>query len=114
MAVGEGIESVLSVREALPAMPMAAALSAAHLAAIRFPDTLRRLYILRDNDPAGDRASAALLERADTAGIEAIALSPLLGDFNEDLCAHGVDALRAQLRSRLAPQDVARFMRIAA
>jgi len=114
MAVGEGIESVLSVREALPAMPMAAALSAAHLAAIRFPDTLRRLYILRDNDPAGESASDALLERADAAGIEAIALSPLRGDFNEDLCAHGVDALRAQLRSRLAPQDVARFMRIAA
>ena len=34
----------------------AAAFSAAHLAAILFPDTLRRLYIVRDNDPAGDGA----------------------------------------------------------
>lgn len=114
MAVGEGIESVLSVREALPAMATAAALSAAHLAAIHFPETLRRLYILCDNDPAGDSASDVLIQRADAAGIEAIALSPLRGDFNEDLCADGVEALRAHLRSRLAPQDVARFMRTAA
>jgi hypothetical protein len=40
-------------------MAMAAALSAAHLAAILFPATLRRLYIVRDNDPAGDGARDA-------------------------------------------------------
>jgi len=28
---------------------------------------------------------ATLIERAETAGIEAIVLSPRLGDFNEDL-----------------------------
>jgi hypothetical protein len=33
MAVGEGIETMLSLKSALPRMPMAAALSAAHLAA---------------------------------------------------------------------------------
>ena len=43
MAVGEGIETVLAIRQVLPDMPMPAALSAAHLAAILFPDTLRRL-----------------------------------------------------------------------
>ena len=64
---------------------MAAALSAAHLAAILFPDTLRRLYIVRDNDPAGDGARDSLIERANAAGIEAITLSPTFGDFNEDL-----------------------------
>ena len=58
MAAGEGIETMLSLRMALPTMPMVAALSAAHLAAILFPDTLRRLYIARDNDPAGDGAMA--------------------------------------------------------
>jgi hypothetical protein len=45
MAAGEGIESVLSARQTIPHMAMAAALSAAHLAAILFPETLRRLYI---------------------------------------------------------------------
>jgi len=58
MAAGEGIERVLSARQAIPHMAMAAALSAAHLAAILFPETLRRLYILRDNDPAGETAYA--------------------------------------------------------
>ena len=37
MAAGEGIETMLSLRCVLPTMPMAAALSAAHLAAIQFP-----------------------------------------------------------------------------
>jgi Toprim domain len=45
LAVGEGIETMLSLRCALPAMPMAAALSANHLAALLLPLTLRRLYI---------------------------------------------------------------------
>ena len=72
MAAGEGIETVLSLRCVLPGMAMAAALSAAHLSAILFPETLRRLYIARDNDPAGDSAMATLIERANAAGIEAI------------------------------------------
>lgn len=114
MAAGEGIESVLSVREVVPGMATAAALSAAHLAAILFPDTLRRLYIVRDSDPAGDGAMARLTERANAVGIEAIALSAVTGDFNEDLRRFGSDALRASIRVQLAPQDVARFMDLAA
>ncbi|MEP7456013.1 toprim domain-containing protein [Phyllobacterium sp. SB3] len=114
MAAGEGIETMLSLRMALPNMPMAAALSAAHLSAILFPDTLRRLYIARDNDPAGDGAMAALIERANAAGIEAIVVSPTLGDFNEDLRLAGLDSLRAAARVQIAPQDVARFMALTA
>ncbi|SIQ79881.1 Toprim domain-containing protein [Rhizobium sp. RU35A] len=114
MAAGEGIETVLSARQAIPTMAMAAALSSAHLAAILFPDTLRRLYILRDNDPAGDGARDSLIERANAAGIEAITLSPRLKDFNDDLRQFGVEALRAQIRVQLAPQDVARFLGAAA
>jgi hypothetical protein len=110
MAVGEGIETVLSLNMMLPAMPMAAALSAAHLAAILFPGSLRRLYIARDADPAGNRARDTLVVRAQAAGIEAIVLSPELGDFNEDLRHLGLVALRANLRVQLAPEDVARFL----
>ena len=79
MAAGEGIETMLSLRCVMPTMPMVAALSAAHLAAILFPATLRRLYIARDDDPAGDSAMASLIDRASEAGIEAITLSPRLG-----------------------------------
>jgi hypothetical protein len=111
LAVGEGIETMLSLRCALPAMPMAAALSANHLAALLVPPALRRLYIARDADAAGDMAVGALTERVEAAGIEALALSPRTGDFNEDLRAFGLAALRAALRIQLAPQDVARFVR---
>jgi hypothetical protein len=61
-------------------------------------------------DAAGDMALAALTERAAAAGIEALALSPRLGDFNEDLRAFGPGELRAALRPQLAPQDAARFI----
>jgi len=110
MAAGEGIETMLSIRSVLPTMPMAAALSANHLAAILFAGTLRRLYVARDRDPAGDIAMATLTERARAVGMEALGLSPTLGDFNEDLRRRGSDDLRAALRDQLAPEDVARFM----
>lgn len=113
LAAGEGIETMLSLRCALPAMPMAAALSANHLAALLLPPTLRRLYIARDADAAGDTAVAALTQCAKAAGIEALVLSPRTGDFNEDLHAFGFSALRAALRIQLAPQDVVRFMLLA-
>jgi hypothetical protein len=114
MVAGEGIETILSLKCVLPTMPMAAALSAANLAAILLPDTLRRLYIARDDDPAGDNAMATLVDRTRELGIEAIVLSPALGDFNEDLCLKGIDTLRAMSRVQIAAQDVARFMELAA
>jgi len=110
LAAGEGIETMLSLRCIMPTMPMVAALSAAHLAAILFPATLRRLYIARDNDAAGDNAASRLAYRAQLVGIEAISVSPQLGDFNEDLRAHGLYALRAALPAQITAQDVARFL----
>ncbi|PKU22920.1 DUF7146 domain-containing protein [Telmatospirillum siberiense] len=110
LAAGEGIETMLSLRMALPHLPIAAALSSAHLAAILFGPNLRRLYIARDADPAGDVARDILVERADEAGVEAITLSPTLEDFNDDLHRLGLDVLRASLRVQIAPEDVARFL----
>jgi len=110
MAAGEGIETMLSLRCVMPSMTMVAALSAAHLAAILFPATLRRLYIVRDDDRAGDGAVAGLFDRAQSAGIEATVLSPRCGDFNEDLRNVDIDALRAALRIQLVPEDVACFL----
>jgi hypothetical protein len=110
MAAGEGIETMLSLRCAVPTMPLVAALSANHLAVLVFPATLRRLYVARDRDAAGDAVTATLTERARASGIEPIALSPTRGDFNEDLRHLGLDDLRAALRVQLVPEDVARFM----
>ncbi|MDH2355143.1 toprim domain-containing protein [Bradyrhizobium sp. SSUT112] len=110
LAAGEGIETMLSLRCVLPGMPMAAALSANHLSAMLLPSSLRRLYIACDADPAGDTVQAVLTQRAADAGIEAIALSPRLGDFNEDLHVFGPEDLRAALRFQLVPEDVVRFL----
>ncbi|QKC86962.1 toprim domain-containing protein [Mesorhizobium sp. NZP2077] len=111
LAVGEGIETVLSVREALPNLPLAAALSSNHLAAMLFPEHLRVLYILRDADPAGDATVAALTAKAEAAAIEPRVLSPYLNDFNDDLCHAGLSTLRAKLVTQLRPKDVERFSR---
>jgi Toprim domain len=110
LAAGEGIETMLSLRCVLPTLPMAAALSANHLAAMLLPLTQRRLYIARDADAAGDAAVTVLTERAEAVGIEAIAWSPRFDDFNEDLRTFGVNELRTTLRIQLTPQDVIRFM----
>lgn len=110
LAAGEGIETVLSARSVLPRMPMLAAGSAAHLAAILFPQRLRRLYILRDRDAAGSAACVRLSARATRAGIETVVVSPRQRDFNEDLLQFGPAALRAWLRRQLAPEDVSRFL----
>ena len=112
MAAGEGIETMLSLRAVIPAMPVIAALSASHLAALHFPPTLRRLYIARDNDAAGDAAFASLSERTKPAGIDLLSLLPALLDFNDDLNLLGADHLRASLRTQLAPEDASRFIGI--
>lgn len=114
MAAGEGIETTLSLRCALPDMAMAAALSAAHLAAILFPPTLERLYVIRDNDPAGDGARDSLIQRATDAGIEAVVLSPAVEDFNDDLRHLGLTALRDSIADQLMRRDRFRYLNRAA
>ena len=110
MAAGEGIETMLSLKLVLPNMPMVAALSAAHLTAILFPTTLRRLYVAYDNDPVGEGALENLVDRARAAGIEALPLISCLGDFNEDLRRIGINDLRQQVRVQIAPEDVDRYL----
>ncbi len=112
MIAGEGIETMLSLREVMPDMPLAAATSSAHLAAILFPPTLRRLYVARDNDPAGHSAVATLTERAEPVGIEVIPLVPHYGDFNDDLRASGAAYLGAALAAQLVSSDRTRFLAI--
>ena len=111
LAAGEGIETMLSLRCVLPRLPMVAALSANHLAALVLPSGLRRLYIARDNDHAGRRSADALSARAEASGIEALTLTPTAEDFNADLRLFGRDAMACSLRSQLAPEDVERFLR---
>jgi Toprim domain len=110
MIAGEGIETILSLRELMPDMPLVAATSSAHLAAILFPPTLRRLYVARDNDPAGHGAVATLTQRAEPAGIEVIPLVPDLCDFNDDLRQLGATRGGAALAAQLVSSDRTRFL----
>jgi len=109
LIAGEGIETMLSLREVLPTIPMAAATSSAHLAAIQFPPTLQRLYVARDRDAAGDAAFGILTDRTQTAGVEIVSLMPDLADFNDDLRQHGASALGERVRLQLHEQDRTRF-----
>ena len=110
LAAGEGIETMLSLRTALPALPSAAALSASHLAELILPSRLKRLYVALDSDDAGRNAADRLTERATALGIETIRLTSRLEDVNEDLRALGLHELRAHLGPQLAPEDVDRLL----
>ena len=109
VAVGEGLETMLSLRVVLPDLPIVAAGSANHLDALLLPEGLRRLYVAEDDDPAGRRATASVMTRAAAVGTEAMRLAPARGDFNDDLRQLGREALHAALRVQLAPEDVERF-----
>ncbi len=109
VAAGEGVETMLALASVLPSLPLIAALSANHLAALAFAPSWRRLYVARDNDAAGRHAATRLHERGQAAGIEVRDLVPVHEDFNADLCALGPAALLAHLAPQLVPADLARF-----
>jgi hypothetical protein len=107
LMAAEGIETALALKMVMPAMPVAAALSAAHLAAVIMPSALRRLYVAIDNDAAG----AFALERLRSRGtrIDIRPLVPRTEDFNADLLTLGLGRFRAWLIGQLAPDDAELF-----
>jgi hypothetical protein len=110
MLAGEGLETVLSLRMAMPTMPMIATLSSAHLGAFAFPSGLQRLYVAHDRDAAGDHAVNALRARAIVTGIEVIVLEPEREDFNADLMQDALGALAATLAAQLDFEDRDRLL----
>ena len=97
LVVGEGIETVLSLVTAVPAITAAAALSAGSLGAFAPPRGVARLVIARDNDAEGERAAARLAQRCACARVACAVIVPQGGDFNDDLVELGAPALRAWL-----------------
>lgn len=111
VAIGEGLETMLSLQVAIRALPIVAALSANHLAALILPPGLCRLYVAEDNDAAGSGAVANLKARPDLDGVDIIRLQPRRGDFNDDLQADGRQALTHRLTEQLDPVDAGRWLR---
>jgi hypothetical protein len=105
VVAGEGIETMLALKSALPWLPMIAALSAHHLAALEFDPNWQRLYVAADNDSAGDRAAEHLKDRSRDTGLEVHFLLPRCDDFNTDLLSLGGRALRTKLIPKLNALD---------
>ena len=97
LAVGEGIETVLSMVTAVPEITAAAALSAGGLGAFTPPAGIARLVVACDNDAAGERAALRLRRRCARRGIECAVVVSRAGDFNEDLVILGPQALAARI-----------------
>lgn len=93
LAIGEGIETTLSVMAALSgdssfeACSFAAALSTSGMRALEIPDVVRELIILADHDEPGERAAQALAQKALREGRRVrIAIPGREGaDFNDEL-----------------------------
>ena len=102
LLVGEGLETVLSLLTAVPALAGAAALAAGSLGAFSPPPGVSRLLIARDGDPEGEAAAERLAVRCAEAGIDAAVLVPERGDFNDDLRALGAGELARRVGRSLA------------
>ena len=109
LVLGEGIETMLSVREAAPSLPVWAALSSGHLGAVLLPVGLQRLYIAIDRDPAGQRAAERLTARATEAGFHA-GVAKGCDEGIEDIADCVDEALRQHLAQQIDPKDQHRLM----
>ena len=65
--------------------------------------------ILGTKRSAPGREKPGKAARAEAGGIAAIPLSPMAGDFNDDLCRVGARALLAHVSPQLLPGHEARF-----
>lgn len=94
LAVGEGIETSLSIRKlpGLEQMPVWACLTAGNLAEFPALPGIESVWIAADNDASGtgQRAAETLARRLDAAGIEPVILLPrkVGTDLNDKVAAH--------------------------
>ncbi|SEQ93527.1 DUF7146 domain-containing protein [Thalassovita taeanensis] len=106
LIVGEGLENTLSIGTALPEFDLASCLTATHLGLFIPPPGIKRIWIARDNDEAGRKASMRLLNKLEPLGISCGDLLPNMGDFNDDLRALGRDTLRRSLFGAMRAQGL--------
>lgn len=91
VAIGEGIETCLSVAVACPDQRVLSAVSIANMANITLPAAIRTVILLKDND-GDNKAAAKALRRAishfqEDGRIVRIAIPPVGKDFNDTLRA---------------------------
>jgi len=99
LAIGEGIETCLSVAQECPDLPVWAALSTSGLKTVVIPDTVREVVILADNDVPGELAAKEAATRFLRAGKTAKIARPLHKDFNDDLMSPSENVVRMPRRA---------------
>ena len=104
LIVGEGVETMLSIRTALPDFAVAAALTARHLRLFEPPPDLEMLWIARDAGTPGEAAAEDLMARLtwERLGFEVRLLKPRGGDFNDRLLQMGAKRFGERLREVMA------------
>jgi putative DNA primase/helicase len=90
LALGEGIETCLSIAQACPDLAVWSAISASNLPRVELPDGVREVVICADGDEPGERAARKLGARLLTENRHVwIARSGKGIDFNDLLCGAG-------------------------
>ena len=100
LVVGEGVETMLSIKTALPHMPVDCALTAQHLSMYVPPERVRSLWIARDAGRPGEDAARELERRmkAERPDLSVQQLKPRRDDFNTRLRQMGARRLARRLR----------------
>ena len=100
LIVGEGVETMLAIKTALPHMPVHAALTAYHLSVYVPPRQVRSLWIARDAGRPGEDAANELERRmrGKRPNLRVQQLKPRRDDFNTRLRQMGPKRLARRLR----------------
>lgn len=75
LGIAEGIETAIAASLG-SGLPIVAAYCASALASFHYPADVERLLIFADHDPAGQKAAAALAQRAEKAGLKSKTFMP--------------------------------------
>lgn len=107
LAIGEGIETMLSVRMVLPFISIAACLSATHLGQFEVPGHVGEVWIFADHDDAGRHGAARLAERVRESGRKAVIHEAAHDDFNTTLCRDGPHGILNRMEAEIGPEVLA-------
>jgi hypothetical protein len=101
--VGEGLETMLTLRLLAPHLPAIAATGSAHLAGLNLSPSLQHCYIACDRDRAGTGAAETLIARHLDSDMSFGLLIPPAADWNLALTGHPFAELQHCLNDQLRP-----------
>jgi hypothetical protein len=104
LAIGEGLETMLSFKTAMPEIVTASAITAQHLNSYVFHPEVKIVILVQDNDPTGQATTLRVAERALSQGILPFILQPDRADLNDDLVAMGHEQLHQSITQKLQTQ----------